>query len=412
MVYVISKNGQPLMPTKNHAKVRILLKNKKAKVVKRCPFTIQLAYDSTNYTQDITLGVDSGSKHIGLSATTKDKVLFESDVVLRNDIVDLLSTRRQNRRTRRNHKTRYRKPRFNNRKRKDGWLAPSVQNKVDTHLTVIRKVHEILPVTKIIVEVAAFDIQKIKNPTISGTDYQKGEQLDFWNVREYVLFRDGHTCQCCKGKSKDKILNVHHIESRHTGGNAPNNLITLCETCHTGYHKGTVRLPKTIHRGMSFKDATFMGIMRWASYNKLKEIYPNVRLTYGYVTKNTRIENGLPKDHYIDARCISGNPKAASDGMVYYQKKVSCHNRQIHKNTILKGGIRKRNQAPYEVMGFRLYDKACWKHQNCFIFGRRSTGRMDLRLLDGTKINASVGYKNLRMVEMRKNILIEQRKVG
>ena len=439
MVYVISKNGQPLMPTKNHAKVRILLKNKKAKVVKRCPFTIQLAYDSTNYTQDITLGVDSGSKHIGLSATTKDKVLFESDVVLRNDIVDLLSTRRattkhkvlfesdvelrndivdllsirrQNRRTRRNHKTRYRKPRFDNRRRKDGWLAPSVQNKVDTHLTVIRKVHEILPVTKIIVEVAAFDIQKIKNPTISGTDYQKGEQLDFWNVREYVLFRDGHTCQCCKGKSKDKILNVHHIESRHTGGNAPNNLITLCETCHTGYHKGTVRLPKTIHRGMSFKDATFMGIMRWASYNKLKEIYPNVRLTYGYVTKNTRIENGLPKDHYIDARCISGNPKAASDGMVYYQKKVRCHNRQIHKNTILKGGIRKRNQAPYEVMGFRLYDKACWKHQNCFIFGRRSTGRMDLRLLDGTKINASVGYKNLRMVEMRKNILIEQRKVG
>lgn len=412
MVYVISKNGQPLMPTENHAKVRILLKNKKAKVIKRCPFTIQLLYESTTYTQEITLGVDAGSKHIGLSATTKHKVLFESDVELRNDIVDLLSTRRQNRRTRRNHKTRYRKPRFNNRKRKDGWLAPSVQNKVDTHLTVIRKVHEILPVTKIIVEVAAFDIQKIKNPTISGTDYQKGEQLDFRNVREYVLFRDGYTCQCCKGKSKDKILNVHHIESRHTGGNAPNNLITLCETCHTGYHKGTVRLPKTIHRGMSFKDATFMGIMRWASYNKLKEIYPNVRLTYGYVTKNTRIENGLPKDHYIDARCISGNPKAASDGMVYYQKKVRCHNRQIHKNTILKGGIRKRNQAPYEVMGFRLYDKACWKRQNCFIFGRRSTGRMDLRLLDGTKINASVGYKNLRLLEMRKNILIEQRKVG
>ena len=412
MVYVISKNGQPLMPTENHAKVRILLKNKKAKVVKRCPFTIQLAYDSTAYTQEITLGVDSGSKHIGLSATTKHKVLFESDVELRNDIVNLLSTRRQNRRSRRNHKTRYRKPRFNNRRRKDGWLAPSVQNKVDTHLTVIRKVHEILPITKIIVEVAAFDIQKIKNPTISGTDYQKGEQLDFWNVREYALFRDGHTCQCCKGKSKDIILNVHHIESRHTGGNAPNNLITLCETCHTGYHKGTVKLPKTIHRGMSFKDATFMGIMRWAFYNKLKEIYPNVRLTYGYVTKNTRIENGFPKDHYIDARCISGNPKAVSDGAAYYQKKVRCHNRQIHKNTILKGGIRKRNQAPYEVMGFRLYDKVCWKHQNCFIFGRRSTGRMDLRLLDGTKINASVGYKNLRLLEMRKNILIEQRKVG
>lgn len=412
MVYVISQNGQPLMPTENHAKVRILLKNKKAKVIKRCPFTIQLAYDSTNYTQDITLGVDSGSKHIGLSATTRSKVLFESDVELRNDIVNLLSTRKQNRRTRRNHKTRYRKSRFNNRRRKEGWLAPSVQNKVDSHLTVIRKVHEILPITKVIVEVASFDIQKIKNPAISGTEYQQGEQLDVWNVREYVLFRDGHICQCCKGKSKYKILNVHHIESRKTGGNAPNNLITLCETCHTGYHKGIVKLPKTIHRGMSFRDATFMGIMRWAFYNKLKGIYPNVNLTYGYITKNTRIENSLPKEHYIDARCISGNPKAISSGTVYYQKKVRCHNRQIHKNTILKGGIRKRNQAPYDVMGFRLFDKVKWKGQNCFIFGRRSTGRMDLRLLNGTKINASVGYKNLKIIEMCKNYLIEQRKVG
>ena len=412
MVYVINKNGQPLMPTENHAKVRVLLKSKKAKVIKTCPFTIQLAYDSTNYTQEITLGVDSGSKHIGLSATTKSKVLFESDVELRNDIVNLLSTRRQNRRARRNRKTRYRKIRFDNRRRKEGSLAPSIQNKVDSHLTVIRKVHEILPVTKIIVEVASFDIQKIKNPTISGTEYQQGEQSDFWNVREYVLFRDGHTCQCCKGKSKDKILNVHHIESRKTGGNAPNNLITLCETCHTGYHKGIVKLPKTIHKGMSFKDAAFMGVMRWAFYNNLKEIYPNVSLTYGYITKNIRIRNCLPKEHYIDARCISGNPKAISDGTVYYQKKVRCHNRQIHKITIFKGGIRKRNQAPYDVMGFRLFDKVKWKGQNCFIFGRRSTGRMDLRLLDGTKINASVGYKNLKLIEMRKNYLIEQRKVG
>ena len=412
MVYVINKNGQPLMPTENHAKVRVLLKSGKAKVVKKCPFTIQLLYDSTNHTQKVTLGVDSGSRHIGISATTKDKVLFEADVELRNDIVDLLSTRRELRHSRRNRKIRHRKPRFDNRKRKDGWLAPSVQQKVDSHLTMIEKVRKILPISDIVSEVASFDIQKIKNPSISGAEYQQGEQLDFWNVREYVLFRDGHTCQCCKGKSKDKILNVHHIESRKTGGDAPNNLITLCETCHTGYHKGTVKLPKTIHRGMSFRDATFMGIMRWAFYNKLKEIYPNVSLTYGYITKHTRIENDLPKDHYIDARCISGNPKAVSSGEVFYYKKVRCHNRQIHKAKILKGGIKKRNQAPYEVKGFRLYDKVLWKGQKCFIFGRRSTGRMDLRLLDGTHINASVGYKNLKLLNMCSNYLIEQKKVG
>lgn len=355
--------------------------------------------------------MDSGSKHIGLSATTKDKVLFESDVELRNDIVDLLSTRRQNRRTRRSHKTRYRKPRFDNRKRKDGWLAPSVQNKVDSHLTVIRKAHEILPISRIIVEVASFDIQKIKNPTISGTEYQQGEQLGFWNVREYVLFRDGHTCQCCKGKSKDKVLNVHHIESRKIGGNAPNNLITLCETCHTWYHKGTVMLPKTIKRGMSFRDATFMGVMRWAFYNKLKEIYPNVSLTYGYITKNTRIESCLLKDHYIDARCISGNPLAISDGVVYYQKKVRCHNRQIHKNTILKGGIRKRNPADYEIKGYRLFDTVAYKGNTYTIFGRRNSGFFDIRTLDGTKVNkGSVSCKKLRLVQPNSNYLIEYRR--
>lgn len=397
------------MPTENHAKVRVFLKNRKAKVVKRCPFTVQLLYDTTDYTQPVSLGVDAGSKHIGLSAVTDNKVLFESETELRNDIVKLISDRREQRRSRRTRKTRYRKPRFDNRGRKDGWLAPSVQNKVDTHLTVVRKVHEILPITKIIVEVAAFDIQKIKNPDVEGEEYQQGEQLGFWNVREYVLFRDGHTCQCCKGKSKDKILNVHHIESRKTGGDAPNNLITLCETCHKGYHAGTVKLPKTIRRGMSFRDAAFMGIMRWAFYNQLKELYPDVGLTYGYLTKNTRIRNGLPKTHCVDARCISGHPLAGPLGYYFYQKKVRCHNRQVHKCTILKGGYRKRNQAPYEVKGFRLYDKVRWKGQVCFIFGRRSRGSMDIRHLDGTKVSASAWYKKLKLFEMRKNMLVEYR---
>ena len=416
MVYVLSQNGQPLMPTENHAKVRVLLKQGKAKVVKKCPFTIQLQYESTTHTQKINLGIDAGSKTIGVSATTDSKVLYESEVVLRNDIVELLSGRRALRNSRRSRKTRYRKPRFDNRKKPDGWLAPSIRQKIETHVTVVGNVMKILPVTKIIVETASFDIQKIKNPEIEGEGYQHGEQLDFWNVREYVLFRDGHTCQCCKGKSKDNILNVHHIESRKTGGNAPNNLITLCETCHKAYHKGIITLPKEIHRGMRFRDAAFMGIMRWAFYDRLKELYnplgAEVINTYGYITKNTRIEHGLPKEHYVDARCISDNPAAKPLDHYYFQKKVRCHNRQIHKNTILKGGIRKRNQASYEVKGFRLYDQVLWKGQKCFIFGRRSTGRMDLRLLDGTHINASVGHKNLKLLSMRKNYLIEQRKAG
>ena len=407
MVYVLSKDGQPLMPTKNHAKVRVLLKTGKAKIVKKLPFVIRIMYESTKYTQKVVLGVDAGSKHIGLSATTKDNVLYEADVELRNDIVDLLSTRRQNRRTRRSHKTRYRKARFDNRKRKTGWLAPSVQNKVDTHLTVVHKVCQILPIAKIVAEVASFDIQKIKNPAINGIEYQQGEQMGFWNVREYVLFRDDHQCQCCKGKSKDKILNVHHIESRKTGGDAPNNLITLCETCHTGYHKGTVKLSKNIKRGMSFRDATFMGVMRWAFYNKLKEMYPNVKLTYGYITKNTRIENELPKEHYIDARCISGNPKAVSDGVVYCQRKVRCHNRQIYKKNTLKGGVKRLNQSPHITKGYRLNDIARAKDKLWFVHSRRVKGAFVLKNLNGEKLE--IVPSKIKLVNISDNYITERR---
>ena len=415
MVYVLNIDGQPLMPTDRHGKVRHLLKDGRAEVVKCCPFTIRLLYDSTHYTQDIVLGVDAGSKHIGLSGTTETKELYASDVELRNDIVDLISTRRQNRRFRRNRKTRYRKARFLNRlSDKKDWLAPSIRQKVDTHMTVVSRVCMILPVTKIIVETASFDIQKIKDPDISGTGYQQGEQLDFWNVREYVLSRDGHTCQCCKGKSKDPVLNVHHIESRKTGGDAPNNLITLCETCHKGYHSGAVQLPKAIHRGMRFKDAAFMGIMRWAFYNKLKEVYEpqdiEIRMTFGYLTKNTRIRHHLPKEHYIDARCISGHPEAIPNNEVFYQKKVRCHNRQIHKNTILKGGIRKRNQTGYLVKGFRLFDKVAYKGREYFIFGRRQSGFFDLRNLSGCKVNkGSLSYRKIGFLEPRQYYLCERR---
>lgn len=409
MVYVLNKDGQPLMPTERHGKVRRMLRDGKAKVICRCPFTIQLLYEAETNTQPITLGVDAGSKHIGISATTESKVLYEADVELRNDIVDLLSTRRELRRSRRNRKTRYRKPRFDNRKKPDGWLSPSVDHKIQSHLTVVEKVCRVLPVSKIIVEVANFDIQKIRNPEISGEEYQQGEQLGFWNVREYVLFRDGHTCQSCKGKSKDKVLNVHHIESRKTGGDAPNNLITLCETCHKRYHAGEIELPKTIRRGMRFKDATFMGIMRWAFYNELKERYQNVSMTFGYITKNVRIQHDLPKEHYVDARCISGNPTARPLGYYFYQKKVRCHNRQIHKQKISKGGNRKCNQAPYEVMGFRLFDKVRCNGQEAFVFGRRSSGSFDVRKLDGTKLSAGISCKKLQLLEKRKLYLTERR---
>ena len=391
------------------AKARKLLKKNKAKIVKYTPFTIQLLFECEDKVQPINLGIDAGSKVIGLSASTKDKELYSSEIELRDDISKLLSTRRQNRRTRRN-RLRYRKPRFNNRtkRKKKGWLAPSIEHKIQSHFRAIRDVHKILPIDKIIVETASFDIQKIKNTYISGKKYQEGEQLGFWNVREYVLFRDGHKCQHCKGKSKDKILQVHHIVSRKVGGDSPSNLVTLCKTCHQAYHKGKIDLK--VKKAKSFKDSAFMGIMRWSFYNRLKEIYPKVSMTYGYITKNTRIEHNLPKEHRIDALCISGNPKAKPIDEWYYQKKVRCHNRQIHKAKILKGCKKKNNQASYEVKGFRLFDKVEYDNKEYFIFGRRATGYFDIRNLFGDKVNkGSISYKKLDLLETRKTILIERR---
>lgn len=408
LVYVLNNQGKPLMPCKS-SKARKLLQQNKAKIIKREPFTIQLLHGGSGYKQEVTLGVDAGSKIIGLSATTNKQELFSGKMELRNDIVDLLSTKRQYRRSRRNRKTRYRKARFLNRvkSKNKGWLAPSVENKIQSHFNIIDKIHKILPISKIIVEVASFDIQKIKNPNIQGEEYQQGEQMDFWNVREYVLFRDGHKCQHCKGKSKDNILNVHHIESRKIGGDSPNNLITLCETCHNKYHKGEIKLK--IKRGQKFKDATFMGVMRWTFYNRLKELYFNVKMTYGYITKNTRISHNLPKDHNIDAYCIANNMSAKRLNYHYYFKKVRCHNRQIHKAKILKGGKRKLNQAQYLVKGFRLFDKVIYENKLYYIFGRRNSGFFDIRNLKGEKVNkGSISYKKLKLIETRKSILCER----
>ena len=244
-------------------------------------------------------------------------------------------------------------------------------------------------------EVAQFDTQKIKNPEISGKEYQEGEQLGFWNVREYVLARDGHKCQYCNGKSKDLILNVHHIESRKIGGNSPSNLITLCETCHKEFHKGNIKLK--VNRGESLRDAAVMGIMKWKLYDELKLLYPNIKITFGYITKYNRINHGIKKSHVSDAFVISRNFDSYRLGYYYKQKLVRRHNRQIHKMKILKGGIKKPNQAPFEVFGFRLFDKVKYQNKIYFIYARRVRGSFNIRDINGES-KKDISYKKLRYI--------------
>lgn len=413
MVYVLNKDGHPLMPTTRSGRARRLLKAKKAIIVNYQPFTIQLTYDCPNGIQEVNLGVDAGGKHVGLSATTTKKTLFEAQLELRSDISAKLATRLEFRRNRRNRKTRYRKSRFLNRTgtKKSGWLAPSVRHKVESQVNWIRNITKFLPISLITIEVAQFNTQLLKanelgTPVPHGTDYQQGEQLGFWNVREYVLFRDNHTCRCCKGKSKDKILNVHHIESRKTGGNAPNNLVTLCETCHKRYHKGEIKLPSSIKRGNSYRDAAFMGMLRKEVYRQVETFECPTKVTYGYITKNTRIKYGLDKSHMSDARCISGNPMATCTEGAWVIKPLRQHNRQLHKATILKGGIRKNNQAHKEVFGFRLMDTVMYDGQVCFVNGRRASGYFSLADIDGKVLTDSVSYKKLTRINHNNNQII------
>ena len=355
-VYVIAEDGRPLMPC-SEAKARHLLDAKRAKVKHRTPFTIQMVVPTTHYTQEVIVSVDAGSKTIGISSGTKRKELLAEEVNPRNDVVDNLSTRREFRRARRNRKTRYRKPRFNNRvhSKHKGWLAPSVEVKIQEHVTAIKRICNLLPVKKVVVETAEFDLQLIKaveegKPVPQGEDYQKGEMFGQYSVRQYVLWRDGYTCQCCDAhstKKNDVKLHVHHRESRKTGGNAPDNLVTLCEDCHKKLHKGIITAENLKKRKRhSTRDAVFMGVMRKELFLRLRsELDIPVWETHGYITKYTREEKmHLPKSHINDALAICHGPAGFNDAgefsieratRVYTVKPVRHHNRQLHKATIL-----------------------------------------------------------------------------
>lgn len=406
VVYVISKNGQPIMPTQDCRKVRLLLKAGKAKVVRRTPFTIKLTGTAKTYTQSVVLGVDAGSKHVGISASTEKAELFSAELTPRNDVKELMEARRKFRRARRSRTTRHRQPRFDNRvhSKKKGWLAPSVEVKIHNHIQGIRLVTRLLPVTKLVVETAEFDLQALKAEVNGeskpvGVEYQRGEMYGFYNTRQYALWRDGYKCRCC-GAATGKFY-VVTAEGKSTV--SPEDSYVVCERC---FKSRSFRFRKRRH----WTHPTFMGIMRKTLMVRLKELFPNIIIeeTTGAKTKMLREASGLPKSHVNDARCIAGHPtvKPVQENII---KPVRRHNRQIHKATIGKGNYRKLNQTPKYVFGYQLFDKVKLNNEECFIFGRRASGSFDVRHLNGTKVSAGVSYKKLRFLEPRRSLLIERR---
>ena len=400
LVYVQDQNGNPLMPTRRCGAVRRWLRSGRAVVVRREPFTVRLPDRVGGYTQSLQAGVDLGTAHVGVAVISEREEVFAGEFHLRTDISRLLTERRQFRRARRNRKCRHRAPRFLNRRHRDE-LAPSVRARVDETLKAVRLVGGILPVAHWTFEVGNFDPHQIVNPEVEGAGYQQGEQYGFANVREYVLWRDRHTCQACHGQAGDPRLTVHHLRQRkERGSDRPANLLTLCQTCHQRHHHGpALPLPSP---PASVRDATQFNVVK-ASVMRAVAHLPYTT-TLGYITKSRRQTLGLEKSHVNDAFVIAGGQAHTRAANVYLAGFFRRQNRKLYK------GVRShlRNTIP-QAHGFKRGDRVRMPDgREGFIYGLRSSGYFDVRRLEGTVLSHSAGHKTLRRADGARTLRIER----
>ena len=414
VVFVLDIIGKPLMPTHNFGKVRRMLRNERAIVVNLYPFVIKLTYVTTTYTQPITLGVDAGSVHVGLSATSKKEEFYAAEIDLRSkEIKKLLEKKKEARRIRRTH-LKYRQARFNNRtaSKKDGWLPPSIQHRIDSHVRIVEDVTKILPITEIIVEIGLFDTQKISNPDISGEEYQNGQLTGFDNVKAFIRFRDKHKCQQC---GREEHLEVHHIQHREDGGSdRPDNLVCLCHECHYDHHNKGLVLKKFRNlnkkNAITLRDAAAMNLIKDRILSELRNKFPNmpIRNTYGFITFKNRKQNNIDKSHANDAFVIAKNFNAKLLDDMFKGIQVRRHNRKIYKDNILKGNKRKLNQAPHLVFGFALNDRVRFNGIECFVHGRRSRGYFSLNDIDGNTIHTDAPVRKIKLISHENSIILKR----
>ena len=395
-VLVIGMNGIGLMPT-SPRKARKLLGSGKAEVVQRYPFTIRLNYKTGSAVQDIRLGIDTGESHIGAAVTAGNKVLVKAEIGLRTSMEKriLMETRREYRRGRRYRKTRYRHPKFRFKRKRvyvaepqgkkkkhwqtvqnrmlcsrpEGWLPPSIQSKVDHHINWINKFLTALPRSTVLnIEVARFDIQRMKNPDIHSELYQQGRMYEYENVKAYVLAKFGYTCPVCGHRfDKEHKPKLHHVTFRSRGAtDNPDEYAPVCERCHTAenHQSGAVldKLKRECRR-KEYREPTFMNILR----RRLWKAFPEAAFTYGNITNADRKVLGLPKTHADDAvaiaLCRSGYDGVADLDRVLYIRQIRSKKRSLHEANPRKGrkapnrtAKRNRKNTPH-MNGYRIYDK-------------------------------------------------------
>ena len=391
-VPVLNMRREPLMPT-TAQKARKLLEEDKAKVISRTPFVIQLLYPTGEAKQDIVLGIDAGYTNIGYSAIIATKELMSGELKLRSNIKKLIEMKRMYRQGKRTLKW-YREPRFNNRSRRDSWLAPSLEHRLQTHIRLIDQIKQILPITKVIVEVASFDTQKMQNPEISGIEYQQGE-LQGYEIREYLLEKWHRKCVYCK--KKDIPLEVEHITPKSRGGsNRVSNLTISCHECNqkkgnkTAEEFGYPEIQKQAKE--SLRAAAFMNNIRWKLVNIL-----NCNWTYGYITKHNRIKNGLEKSHVNDAFVIAnGNNQKRSKA--HKLMETRRNNRSIQTN-------RKGYKPSVRRQRYKLQpnDLVRFKNIVCRVKGVFNYGKW-IRIVTKTNEMINTNIKNVKLLKYGKGI--------
>lgn len=311
-VFVIDQNKQPLNPIPP-ARARELLTKQKAAVFRMYPFTLILKHVVDNLApRPLVIKLDPGSRFTGIAILDDDKVIWAAELEHRGwQIKDSLESRRSLRRSRRNRKTRYRQPRFDNHKRSEGWLPPSLMHRVLTVETWVKRLCLYSPINQIAMELVKFDTQKLQNPEVNGVEYQQGE-LAGYEVRQYLLEKWGRKCTYC---DKEGIpLQIEHIHPKSKGGsNRVSNLTLSCERCNI--KKGTKSIDEFLKKDPArrelikrqakqpLKDAAAVNATRWALFGALKNILPTTTGTGGQ-TKYNRTRFELPKHHWVDAACV------------------------------------------------------------------------------------------------------------
>jgi 5-methylcytosine-specific restriction endonuclease McrA len=368
-VFVLDTNKQPLDPV-HPGRARLLLSSGKTAVFKRYPFTIILKYEVQNPNlEQLRMKIDPGSKTTGLAVVQagSGRVVFAAELAHRGQTIkQALSDRRGVRRGRRQRHTRYRKPRFKNRRRSEGWLAPSLESRVCNVVTWVKRLMSSCPITDLSLELVKFDMQVIENPEISGVEYQQGT-LAGYELREYLLEKWNRTCAYCG--TQEEPLQVEHIQSRAKGGtNRVSNLCLACEQCNV--KKGIQDIdtflahqPEVLSRILaqakaSLKDAAAVNATRWALYHRLAILGLPIECGTGGCTKFNRVLRGLEKAHWLDAACVGTSTPEHLDirGMAPLLIKANGHGRRQMRLMDKHGFPRTKAKQKQFTHGFRTGD--------------------------------------------------------